>query len=126
MRSPILLLALSACAAVGQSGVAREQAALDHELAGRAASAPEKCVPALSNSALNIVDARTLTYRSGGTIWINRLRDTCPGLRPFDRLIVETYGSSYCQGDRIRSFEPHSSIAGPICVLGDFTPYRRR
>ena len=67
----------------------------------------------------------TLVYRRGGTIWLNRLRATCPALRPTSTLIVEVHGSQYCRGDRFRTIEPGQSIPGPTCLLGPFTPWRR-
>jgi hypothetical protein len=65
--------------------------------------------------------------RRGDTVWVNRLEGHCPGLRPLNTLVVEpSLGGQYCRNDRVRAIEPGSSIPGPICPLGDFTPYRRR
>jgi hypothetical protein len=125
MRSPILLLALSACAAAGQSSISRERAALDTELAGRVAGPPEKCIPTETNTGLQIVDEHTLVHRRGAVIWVNRLPDTCRGLRPFETLLVEVHGGSYCRGDLVRSLPAQGGVPGPACFLGDFTPYRR-
>ncbi len=115
---PILFLA--ACA-----GGPVHEADLSGELAGRSAGPPEECVSASSVGSLVPRDSRTLVYRSGDTIWVNRLAADCPGLRPMSSLIVEAHGSSYCRGDRFRAAEPGSSIPGPACVLGSFTPWRR-
>jgi len=126
MRLLPLLLILAGCAAPGAQGPTRDQEELSRELAGRVAGAPERCISATPASAgLTIVDKRTLTYRQGGTIWVNRLESECPGLRPLDTLIVEVQGSQYCRLDRFRSVSGGSTIAGPTCFLGDFTPYRR-
>ena len=125
MRSLIFALALSGCAAVGQGPEAREQAAFARELEGRVAGPAETCVSTMQNQPLRIVDRRTLAYDRGGTIWVNRLGSECPGMRPFNTLIVEVHGSQYCRGDRVRALEPGTSIPGPICILGDFVPYRR-
>jgi hypothetical protein len=46
-------------------------------------------------------------------------------MRPLATLIVESHGSQYCRGDRIRAVEPPSAVPGPACVLRDFVPYRR-
>jgi hypothetical protein len=117
---PFLLLA-SACAA----GPARE-ADLSSELAGREAGPPERCVD--DSPAANLVpsDSRTLVFRSGDAIWVNRLAAACPGLRPMSMLILEPQdGSRYCSGDRFRAAERTGGIPGPYCTLGDFTPWRR-
>jgi hypothetical protein len=127
--SPLLLvpLLLAGCAAPRAEGPTRDQQWLSRELAGRVAGPPQTCVPAESNSAaLTIVDDRTLAYQRGRTLWVNNLEAPCPGLRPFETLIVEVHGSQYCRNDRFRSVEPGLTIPGPYCLLGDFTPYRRR
>jgi hypothetical protein len=116
---PLLLLA-AACAA----GSARE-ADLSGELAGRTAGPARDCVPASSGANLVARDSRTLVYRRGATLWVNRLAAACPGLDPTSTLIVELHGSQYCRGDHFRTVEPGRNIPGPICLLDRFTPYRR-
>ena len=125
MRSLVFLLALGGCAAMGPGPETRDQEAFARDLAGRTAGAPEACVAAIQNQPLRIVDRQTIAYDRGDTIWVNRLDSNCPGLRPFNTLIVEVQGSQYCRGDRIRALEPGSSIPGPVCILRDFVPYRR-
>lgn len=125
MRSLLLLAALAGCAGMGPGPETREQEAFARELAGRTAGAPESCVPTVQGQSLRIVDRRTIAYDRGGTIWVNRLHRDCPGLRPFNTLIVEVHGGQYCRGDHVRGLEPGASIPGPICILGDFVPYRR-
>jgi hypothetical protein len=122
MRLLALLLALGGCAALGQGQ--EEGAELGRQLAGRSAGEAQRCVPITQSAPLEIVDRRTLAYRVGSTIYVNRLAGDCPGLRPFNTLVVETQGSQYCRGDWVRSLEPGASIPGPICPLGDFVPYR--
>jgi len=119
---PFLLLA-SACAAAGARP--GREADLSLELAGRTAGPPQDCVSASPGDSLAPRDRQTLVYRRGRTIWVNRLADSCPGLDPTSRLIVEVHGSQYCRGDRIRAVEPGLTIPGPTCPLGRFTPYRR-
>ena len=118
---PLLLLLASACAAPS----AQREADLSGELAGRTAGAPSDCVAASAADGLVARDSRTLVYRHGRTLWVNRLPASCPGLEPLSRLIVEVYGGQYCRGDRIRALQPGQSIPGPACLLGSFTPYRR-
>lgn len=126
MRLLPLLLLLGGCAAVEPDGPTRDQRALAEDLATRTAGEPESCAPARQGQALRIVDERTLVLDEGRTIWVNNLRDRCPGLRPMDQLIVEVHGDRYCRGDTVRGRQPGTTIPGPICVLGDFTPYRRQ
>ncbi len=124
MRALALLLILTACAAPdARSGDGA--ADLQRELAGRTAGEPRNCIPAGSQQSLTIVDSRTLTYQQGRTLWVNRMESECPGLRPSDTLIVEVHGSQYCRGDHVRARSvTGGGIPGPVCVLGNFTPYR--
>ncbi len=116
---PLLLLA-PACAASSA-----RQADLSSELAGRTAGPPRDCIPASAGDSLVARDSQTLVYRRGDTIWVNRLAAPCPGLHPMSTLIVEVHGSSHCRGDPVRALPMGSRIAGPVCGLGDFVPYRR-
>lgn len=119
-------LALAGCASSGEIEDGREARALERQLAGRFAGEPEECVPRIQAQALHPVDRRTLVYETPGRIWVNRLDADCPSLRPDVTLIVETYGDRYCRNDRVRALEPGTTIPGPICLLGSFTPYSAR
>lgn len=125
MRAFLLCLALAGCAPAGELESHRE-ADLQRELAGLRAGAPVDCISTLSSVSLDIASEEVLVYRANGVTWVNRLPSRCPGLRPLNQLVVEpTSGGRYCRGDRVRGIEPGSSIPGPICPLGSFTPYRR-
>jgi hypothetical protein len=124
MRLLVLLVGLAGCVGVGGDPSASDQNALTRELAGRVTGETKDCVSSSSSRALRAVDERTLVYERGATLWVNRLRSECPGVRPLSTLIVETEGSRYCRGDRIRGLESGSIIPGPTCVLGQFVAYR--
>ena len=125
MRLLPLLILTAGCAATGTDVSSRDQQALAEELTGRSAGKAQACVPARQAQSLQIVDRRTIVYRDFDTVYVNRLDADCPGLRPFNTLIIEANGSQYCRGDRVRAVEPGSSIPGPFCVLRDFVPYRK-
>ena len=99
--------------------------AFQAELAGRTMGSPQSCIIANTNEAPRVIDAHTLAYGSGRTIYVNRLPAECPGLRPLTTLVIEVNGGNYCRGDRFRSVEPGSIIPGPTCLLSDWVPYRR-
>ncbi|MEA3063558.1 MAG: hypothetical protein QOJ94_3339 [Sphingomonadales bacterium] len=119
---PVLLAALAACAAPQPAGGDR---AFERELATRAAGPPEDCVPASPGGAgLTIVARGTVGYQDGRTWWVNRLAGACVNMEPSDSLAVEAHVGQYCRGDHVRALEPGRSIAGPVCILGPFIPYR--
>jgi hypothetical protein len=125
MRSLFLLTALAGCAPTGMEPHSARADELAVLLAGRAPGPAQSCVSETGTTALRVIDSRTIVYERGRTVWVNRLRADCPGLRADDPLIIKSTGSGYCRGDQIRSFEPYRSVPGPLCVLGDFVPHRR-
>ena len=96
------------------------------ELVGRVAGAPQRCVLIRSNTSLRVADGdrHTLVYSDGRTLWANHLGPHC-GFRSHDVLVTEPFGSHYCRGELVRSFDPYSKIPGPACILSDFVPYTR-
>ncbi len=117
---------VAGCAMAGDEPTSRDRAALARDIAGRVEGPAQACVLQRPNQSLHAVDRRTIVYGDGRTLWVNRLEADCAGLRPDSILIVETFADRYCRNDQLRALEPGASIPGPICRLGDFTPYRRR
>lgn len=100
---------------------------LAQETAGRVAGPPRTCISSYPSENLRILDPQTVAYGFGGTIYINHLPAACPVLSQFNTTIVEADdGQQYCRGNRIRGLEPGGIIAGPICNLGDWIPYKRQ
>ena len=100
--------------------------ALARETTGRIAGPAKNCIPTNSSMNLHALDAETLAYGWGPTIYINHLAGPCPGVDPQSTLIVvPNLGGEYCRGDRIRGREFGGSIPGPVCILNDWVPYRR-
>ena len=118
-------IALTGCAAHPETSPTREQQALVRELADMRAGEARRCIAAQRQGSPTIVDRSTVTLQEGRTLWVNRLESPCPGLQPFNTLIVEVHGSEYCRNDKVRGLEAGSSIPGPICQLGDWVPYRK-
>lgn len=95
-------------------------------LAGRIATGTSKCVDQIGNQALVIVDDRTLLYNPvGKRIYRNDLADRCLGLDTDDILVIDQFGSQFCENDRFRTIDRGSSIPGPWCRLGKFTAYEK-
>jgi hypothetical protein len=97
------------------------------ELAGRFSGRPQSCVPIEQIESLRVSDAdrHLLLYGSGRTVWVNHLGPAC-SFNPDDVLVTHPFGSSYCRGDIVRSFDRFSRIPGPACVLSDWVPYNIR
>ncbi|MEA3011353.1 MAG: hypothetical protein QOJ91_3045 [Sphingomonadales bacterium] len=124
MRLLPLLLLVSACAAT-DAGPSSGETDLARTLSGRSAGELSDCVPTSLSSGLAVRGPRTLIVERGDTIWVNRLAAACPGLRETSQIVIELQGNQYCRGDRFQARDAGPGIAGPICVLDRFTPYRR-
>ncbi|QIK78198.1 hypothetical protein G7077_04055 [Sphingomonas piscis] len=119
---PLACLALVGCSS--QSGLLTKDT-FAQEVEGRTAGKPQSCISPFGQNSIRTVNKQMVAYGSGSTIYVNRLRAQCPGLEPINTLIVEANGGQYCSGDRIRTLYPGSTIPGPACLLGEWTPYRR-
>jgi hypothetical protein len=47
----------------------------------------------------------------------------CPGLNRFSTVAIETTGSGYCEGDKVRALNLPTTIPGPICVIDHLEPF---
>ena len=125
MRSLVFIsaiaLAVTSCA---RPATPNDNSAFARELAGHVAAAAQSCVTTFPNQNLRVIDSSTLAYGYGRTIYVNRLAAPCPGIEPLNTIIVHAQGSEYCRGDRVQGREPGAIIAGPQCILNDWTPYR--
>ena len=122
-------LALAGCTASSEFGSARQteaSATLARELDGRVAGAPVNCIGNSTSTRPMIIDETTILYREGGRVYRNTLAAACPRLTPYNTMITEVQGGQLCRNDRFRVLEPGTTIPGPYCRLGQFTPYERR
>jgi len=118
----LLVALLGSCAVPPSPAYAPRQAA---ELVGLTPGAPQRCVPIQRDAAIHVdsADRTTLIYRAGSTVWANHVAPC--SLDTNDVLVLEPTGSSYCQGDVVRSFAPGTRMQGPSCILGTFVPFSR-
>jgi hypothetical protein len=125
MRTLMLIAAAALAASCSHPATAPENG-FAQVTAGRIAGAAKTCVTNNPVENLHVIDAQTVAYGYGRTIYINRLPGACPALSQFNTVIVEAgSGGEYCRGDRVRGLEPGAVIAGPSCNLGDWVPYQR-
>lgn len=129
MRASMLLslgsLLLVGCTQPGPPPGSAPNNAFARDLAGRVAGKAQSCVTSFPNENLRIIDAQTIAYGSGRTIYVNHLGAPCPALSPYNTVIADVQGGQYCRGDRVRGLEPGATIPGPWCVLGNWIPYRQ-
>ena len=93
-------------------------------VAGAPTGAARACFSPAAGEALTVIDKQTVAYRSGRTLWVNRLSAPCPSLSSTSTLVIEQYGGQVCRGDRLRTIEHGLSIPSGACLLGHFTPHR--
>jgi PBP1b-binding outer membrane lipoprotein LpoB len=123
-------LLFAGCAATPEQ-IASEQAEAAKDFAeatkGRVAGKPQPCIDTMGIDGPQIVGNNRLIYRQGGKrIFVNELRNECPGLRAIDSIIVtEVYAGQTCRNDRFRVVQRGTTIPGAYCFFGDFVPYDR-
>jgi hypothetical protein len=118
-KLPVLALVLIAAGATA----ADSNKDLDKALAGRTPGAPVDCIDSSMVDGPQIIDSRTILYRSGRYVYRNTLEQACLSLEPYKILIVELHGAQICSKDHFRVTEPGSAVPGPICWFGKFVPY---
>lgn len=136
MRIPALLVAASALASCttappppgyAAAEAAREQAALQKELAGRVpAGPPLSCLPPGPTYYSSSIGENTIVYKRGGTVYVNHPPGGCTGLgSPFYSIVTKSVGMGPCRGDIAQVMDLQNHVMVGSCSLGDFIPYRR-
>lgn len=98
------------------------QRILDRELAGKTAQPAERCISTRTAHRTHVIADDMLLFRvSASLVYVNRLRQPCPGMArsPYAPRIV-TSGPRYCSGDVAET----EIDGGSTCQLGEFIPYR--
>ncbi|MFM6853829.1 MAG: hypothetical protein ACKOUM_07085 [Sphingopyxis sp.] len=122
---------LSSCAPVATTANAdaltpAQLAVLDRHLTGKQAGQPISCIPSsMADDVIRVSDTVLLYRASGNLVYKNDIPGGCPGLaRGNDIIVSRVHGTGPCRGDIFALVDRTSGIAGPSCVLGQFTPYR--
>lgn len=100
---------------------------LQKQIGGKVAGPPVNCISSMYNDDIIRVSDDMLLFKiSGRLVYQNRLKSPCPGLsRDRDIMVTEQFGGQQCRGDIIRLVDRVGGIPGPVCILGDFVPYRK-
>lgn len=100
-------------------------ASLALETGGRVAGPAQSCIATQAPLGLRVIDPQTIAFGEGTTIYVNHLGRPCPGIDRGTTLIVEPRtAGQYCRGDHVRGRDMGAIISGPVCILGDWVPYR--
>lgn len=106
------------------NSVRNDRPALGIELAAKPVGPAQSCVSVSPGEGLAVMPDGTVGVRTGKTLWLNDAGKACKTLSAMSTLVVERHGPQICRGDRVTSVETTSGIPGPVCILGDFVPYR--
>lgn len=126
----VLPIALTACAT---SSMAEDQppqlnekqkAALDKALAGKVAGKPQSCLNLAQRADLQVISDEVLLYKTGRTVYYNRVIGSCNGLGFGRTLVTSVFGGQLCRGDIARVADLQAGMITGSCALGDFVPYK--
>ena len=102
-------------------------AKLAKALAGRAPGVPVSCIGNMRGSDMRIIDDRTILFRQGGTVYVQKPSGGCNGLGSGNyTLLTRLHGTSrLCRGQIGEVVDPVSGFTYGSCVFSDFVPYRK-
>ena len=131
-RIPLLVLsALLGSCAMGppQPAVrsASNQQMLDSLLVGRVAGPAASCLPTYNANDMSVIDARTVAFRNGGTVYVMTLSEGCDMIgRAGYAMVTKQYGSSgMCGGDIVRVADTLNNFTVGSCTISSIVPYSR-
>ncbi len=99
------------------------------ELAGLVPGRPQSCLPPRSTASVVAARGGTLLFREGSMVYATATRGGCAAAADNRyALVTKNFGSgSLCSGTLAQVVDlTAGGIQRGSCVLGDFTPYRRR
>jgi len=126
MRLPIVLttgaVLLGGCASAPERDAQVANAL--QQLEGADYAATERCLSTFEYDQVEILDDQHLLFESntGQEVWLNTLRNRCPGLRKDDVLAFDMNGNRLCSLDTATVMERFLfwQRTGPTCSLGEF------
>ena len=124
---PTLLLATAA------TGFASEQrrppqtdeAKIANVLNGLTPGKPQRCVRSDRVSQTKGFDGEILFIEGRNTVWRNKTRGSCDGLKRDDIPVFRTFGRDYCSNDQVQTRSRTGGMFTGSCSLGDFVPYTK-
>ena len=128
--SSLTAIGLAACTP-GYNEPMSQRAAMrfDSELAGLSPGRRQTCLPPRSTASVVAARGGVLLFREGRTVYANETRGGCAEAADHNYTLVTRNfgGGGLCSGTfaQVVDLTANGAVRG-ACVLGDFTPYRRR
>jgi hypothetical protein len=96
-------------------------------LAGRVAGEPVGCIPNYRATRMQIIDDRTILFRSNRTIYLQTPPAGCFGIGNQLNTLVHRGRSDneYCEGDINRLVQLNTGMDRGSCAFGPFVPYTK-
>lgn len=91
--------------------------------AGKAAGPPLTCLRREETRDLEVIDNTTIAFRSGRTLYVNKLASACAGLDGSYALLTRSLGGELCRGDIADIADLTTRTIVGSCSLGEFVPY---
>ncbi len=131
-----ILAAAAGAAILGASSIApakseaydsKAAAKLAKALAGRTAGQPVGCISNSRGSAMQIVVDRTILFRQGATVYVQKPSGGCHGLGSGNyTLLTRLQGTSrLCSGQIGEVVDRTSGFTYGSCVFSEFVPYSK-
>lgn len=131
-----ILAAAAGAAILGASSIApakseaydsKAAAKLAKALGGRTAGQPVGCISNSRGSDMQIVDDRTILFRQGATVYVQKPSGGCHGLGSGNyTLLTRLQGTSrLCSGQIGEVVDRTSGFTYGSCVFSEFVPYRK-
>lgn len=123
----ILLAASTGAPAKSDTPAPKAAAKLAKALAGRTPGSPVGCINNSRGTDMTVIDDRTILFKEGGTVYLQRPQGSCDGLERGQRtLVTRLHGSSrLCSGQIGDIVDPVSGTMTGSCVFSEFVPYRK-
>jgi len=130
-----IILALSSGAMIASCSTTPVQEArspkadreLADALAGRTPGPPVRCLANYRTTHMEVIDDYTILYREGRTIYLQKPRGGCRGLKNgIYTLVTRKYGTNQiCDSDINRLIDLRTGMGGGSCMFEPFIPYTK-
>jgi len=124
IRLAAIVPLMAACASCATMAAQRDDSAeFAKEIEGKVAEKARTCIPLADARGAKAFDD-ALVYRVSRRLTYVNKASGCNAFDPDPIFVTDVRGGQLCRGDVVQLVSRVGGIAGPVCILGDFTPYR--